>query len=103
MDRTCKLLINGGTLPGSGENSASASMHDGHGHHEHRDWEAEKKNGEHMVFWKKPVMRQYASLSRTHCPTNIKKGIFIRAIFGALRKPLKSQVMNFSSTSYTSG
>jgi hypothetical protein len=58
-DQSNKLLINTGTLPGSGEASEAVSMYNGHTHHEHRDWEAERENGEHMVFWKNPVMRQY--------------------------------------------
>ena len=49
------------TIPGSGDTSTAVSTHgdfndDGHEHH---DWDAERSQGRNMVFWTKPVIRQY--------------------------------------------
>lgn len=46
-----------GTIPNSGESSKASSIHAGHEHEDH-DWDAERKQGQFMVFYRKPVMRQ---------------------------------------------
>ncbi|KAF2672246.1 hypothetical protein BT63DRAFT_369506 [Microthyrium microscopicum] len=43
----------------SGTNSSSASTLGAHDDHEHRDWESERNQGDHMVFFQTPVIRQY--------------------------------------------
>ncbi|KAK4693918.1 hypothetical protein P7C71_g3573, partial [Lecanoromycetidae sp. Uapishka_2] len=40
--------------------SSSSSLSHGHSSHDsHRDWEAEKRKGQALKFWKKPTVRQY--------------------------------------------
>jgi low temperature requirement protein LtrA len=42
-------------MPGSGEQSETTSLSD----HKHRDYEAERNQGEFMKFYRNPVIRQY--------------------------------------------
>lgn len=53
-----------GTLPPSGTGSSSSSVFDGHDHQEDHESTAEhykavKKQGQSLVFFKRPMMRQY--------------------------------------------
>ncbi len=49
------------TLPPSEEQSAAVSTLGDHGDHDShaQNWEAEKQRGEHIAFYRKPVIRQY--------------------------------------------
>jgi hypothetical protein len=53
-----------GTLPPRGTDSSSSSLFDGHDHHDDHEstadhYKAAKKQGQSLVFFKRPMMRQY--------------------------------------------